>query len=340
MNETTQDVIIDTAGATGVITLNRPKALNALSTQMIAAITAALEEWRDIDSVKQVIIESSSEKFCAGGDVRAARQQLIDGDIEAVQNYFDAEYEMDYLIATYPKPVISLMSGVIMGGGLGLTAHGSHRVITRDAFAAMPEMKIGYFVDVGMTYLLQRLPGHPSQALGAFISLTGYRLSADDMMATGLATHLVESAKELGELRQALIDGVDVFGDDKNFPFAEPGESELARHYGVIEQTFTGSWPQIRGNVDEVGGEFKELVDKHCEGASPSSLVATAELVLANDPKKVDLRGALDNEEKLQRVILREPDFVEGVRAVLVDKDNARFAPEPDPEHYRQVLGG
>lgn len=244
MNDTTRDVIIDTAGTTGVITLNRPRALNALSAQMIADITAALQSWREEDSITQVIIESSSEKFCAGGDVRAVRKQLIDGNIEAVENYFDAEYEMDYLIATYPKPVISLMSGVIMGGGLGLTTHGSHRVVTRDAFAAMPEMKIGYFVDVGMTHLLQRLPGHPSQALAAFISLTGYRLSADDMMDTGLATHLVGSAEELGELRQALIKGADPFGNDTDFPFAEPGESELAQHYGVIEQTFTGSWPQ------------------------------------------------------------------------------------------------
>lgn len=116
MNDTTQDVIIDTAGTTGVITLNRPRALNALSAQMIADITAALQSWREEDSITQVIIESSSEKFCAGGDVRAVRKQLIDGNIEAVENYFDAEYEMDYLIATYPKPVISLMSGVIMGG--------------------------------------------------------------------------------------------------------------------------------------------------------------------------------------------------------------------------------
>ena len=218
-----------------------------------------------------------------------------------------------------------------MGGGMGVSAHGSHMVVTEDAFASMPEMNIGYITDVGMSWLLQNLPKHPSQALGAFLALTGYRLSPDDMLATGLATHKVASL-------EGVLDGIVEHGPGYLDEIGlEQGESQLEALYEDIEATFTGSWAEIRERLDGEFGEFGEKVQELTKQASPSSLVAAAELIAANASQ--DLAGALDNERRLGAVMVREPDFAEGVRAVLVDKDQApKFAPEADPSKYRAVL--
>ena len=330
----TEFVKTEVRGATGVITLDRPKALNSLNPEMARAIDETLKRWRDDDTVAQVVIQSSGKHFCSGGDVRAARDGVLEGRLEEVDAFFADEYAMNLDIANYPKPYIALCSGVIMGGGMGVSAHGSHMVVTEDAFASMPEMNIGYVTDVGMSWLLQNLPKHPSQALGAFLALTGYRLSPDDMLATGLATHKVASL-------EGVLDGIVEHGPGYLDEIAlEQGESQLEALYEDIEATFTGSWAEIRESLDgETGefGEFGEKVQELTKQASPSSLVAAAELIAANASQ--DLAGALDNERRLGAVMVREPDFAEGVRAVLVDKDQApKFAPEADPSKYRDVL--
>lgn len=327
----TEFVKTEVRGATGVITLDRPKALNSLNPEMARAIDEILKQWRDDDTVTQVVIQSSGKHFCSGGDVRAARDGVLEGRLDEVDTFFADEYAMNLDIANYPKPYIALCSGVIMGGGMGVSAHGSHMVVTEDAFASMPEMNIGYITDVGMSWLLQNLPKHPSQALGAFLALTGYRLSPDDMLATGLATHKVASL-------DGVLDGIVEHGPGYLDEVAlEQGESQLAALYSDIEATFTGSWADIRARLDGETGEFGETVRELTTQASPSSLVAAAELIVANASQ--DLAGALDNERRLGAVMVREPDFAEGVRAVLVDKDQApKFAPEADPSKYRAVL--
>lgn len=324
----TEFVKTEVRGTTGVITLDRPKALNSLNPEMARAIDEILKQWRDDDTVTQVVIQSSGKHFCSGGDVRAARDGVLEGRLDEVDTFFADEYAMNLDIANYPKPYIALCSGVIMGGGMGVSAHGSHMVVTEDAFASMPEMNIGYITDVGMSWLLQNLPKRPSQALGAFLALTGYRLSPDDMLATGLATHKVASL-------EGVLDGIVEHGPGYLDEVAlEQGESQLAALYSDIEATFTGSWAEIRERLD---GEFGEKVQELTKQASPSSLVAAAELIAANASQ--DLAGALDNERRLGAVMVREPDFAEGVRAVLVDKDQApKFAPEADPSKYRAVL--
>ena len=324
----TEFVKTEVRGTTGVITLDRPKALNSLNPEMARAIDEILKQWRDDDTVTQVVIQSSGKHFCSGGDVRAARDGVLEGRLDEVDTFFADEYAMNLDIANYPKPYIALCSGVIMGGGMGVSAHGSHMVVTEDAFASMPEMNIGYITDVGMSWLLQNLPKHPSQALGAFLALTGYRLTPDDMLATGLATHKVASL-------EGVQDGIVEHGPGYLDEIAlEQGESQLAALYSDIETTFTGSWAEIRERLD---GEFGEKVQELTKQASPSSLVAAAELIAANASQ--DLAGALDNERRLGAVMVREPDFAEGVRAVLVDKDQApKFAPEADPSKYRAVL--
>ena len=324
----TEFVKTEVRGTTGVITLDRPKALNSLNPEMARAIDAALKSWRDDDAVEQVVIHSSGKHFCSGGDVRAAREGILEGRGEEVDAFFADEYAMNLDIANYPKPYIALCSGVIMGGGMGISAHGTHMVVTEDAFASMPEMNIGYITDVGMSWLLQHLPKVPSQSLGTFLGLTGYRLSPDDMLATGLATHKVSSL-------DGVLDGIIEEGPGYLDTVAvEPGESELSSLYDGIERTFQGSWAEIQGRLD---GKLAELVAKLTAQASPSSLVAAAELFMANATQ--DLAGALDNERRLGAVMTREPDFAEGVRAVLVDKDQSpNFALQPEPGKYRDIL--
>jgi len=313
---------------TGVITLDRPKALNSLSPEMARAMDAALKQWRDDDAIEQVVVQSSGKHFCSGGDVRAARDGILEGRDDEVDAFFADEYAMNLDIANYPKPYIALCGGVIMGGGMGISAHGSHMVVTEDAFASMPEMNIGYVTDVGMSWLLQHLPKVPSLALGKFLALTGYRLTPDDMLATGLATHKVASL-------DGVLDGIVAEGPGYLDSVAlKPGESQLSSLLDDIEPTFQGSWAEIQGKLD---GELAELVAKLTAQASPSSLVAAAELFTANASE--DLAGALDNERRLGAVMTREPDFAEGVRAVLVDKDKSpNFAPQPEPGKYRDVL--
>lgn len=330
VESTTGPVHIAVRQSTGVITLDRPEALNSINPEILFPVIDALETWRDDEGVEQVVVKSSGKHFCAGGDVRRVREQVLAGNHAEADEFFAREYEMNLMISQYPKPYISLISGVVMGGGLGLSAHGSHIVITPDAFASMPEMNIGFFTDVGMSHRLQNLPKNPSLDLGMFLALTGYRLKADDMMATGLATHLVESLDGLAE--RIIAEGPGVLEEVA----IEPGESELEKLYPLIRGAFSAPWPQIKKNIESTP-ELAEIVEPLIVHASPSSLVASAELMLANS--KRDLAGSLENEIRLGKKLRQETDFLEGVRAVLVDKSNdARFAPEPGPEEYRDVL--
>ena len=195
MNTSTDaPVLVSVRNTTGVLELNRPKALNSLNPEMVGIISDALEQWRDDDGITQVLITSTSEKaFCSDGDVRFAREGILDGREDEVDQFFADEYAMNNVIGTYPKPYIALIDGIVMGGGLGVSAHGSHRIITEKAWASMPEMAIGYVTDVGISYAAQRWSGS-SSAIGTFIGLTGYRLRAADLLHTGLATHRVADA--------------------------------------------------------------------------------------------------------------------------------------------------
>lgn len=324
-------VLTEIRGTTGVITLDRPKALNSLNTEMVDIIQGALDTWRDDDAIEQVVVQSSGKHFCAGGDVRAVRDGVLDGKLAEVERFFADEYAMNVDIANYPKPYIALCSGVVMGGGMGISAHASHMVVTEDAFASMPEMFIAYITDVGMSWKLQNLPKRPSQSLGTFLGLTGYRMSADDMLATGLASHKVASL-------EGVLDGIVEKGIGYLDEVAlEQGESELEQLIDGAERTFTGPWEEIQANLERAPEEFRAKVAELMVGAAPSALVAAAELFAANSGKP--LEEAIVNEEELGKVIYREPDFAEGVRAVLVDKTkDADFAPQPSPEKYREIL--
>lgn len=334
MNE--QPVHVSVRHHTGVLELDRPEALNSLNHEMIRIITRALEEWRDDPEIRQVLITSRSPKaFCAGGDVRSAREGILAGDHSAVDEFLSDEYAMDNLIGTFPKPYIAVWDGIIMGGGLGVSSHGSHRVTTERAWASMPELAIGYVTDVGISWSSQRWPGS-SPAMGAFIGLTGYRMTEEDMLYLGLATHLVEDPDAF--IQDVIGLGIDAALGEHAITQSETGQLEMWRD--DIEATFgAGSWEDIDAALQAHPNQsFVGTVRQLMANASPSSAVAVAELYLANRDAPT-LRDGLDNEERLGELVRRQPDFVEGVRAVLVDKTHdAQWSPVHDAEVYRAVL--
>ena len=340
---TTDPVLVSVRNHTGVLELNRPKALNSLNPEMIDIIRRSLEEWAKDDAIEQVLIHSASEKaFCAGGDVRYAREGIADDRLDEVDAFFASEYLTNGDIAEFPKPYIAVIDGVVMGGGLGISLHGSHRVVTERAFASMPEMNIGYVTDVGVAYAAQRMVGTrgvASPGLAKFWGITGYRMYAADMLWTGVATHVVKDAAEL--IEAAIERGIDAALADLALP-APQEPAPLEQVAKDLEETFSlPTWEGISAELDkrpEIAGEVKRLMSAAC----PAAIIAANELFEA-EAKVEDIREALLLELKLGMHMYRRPDFSEGVRAVLVDKtQDPQFAPssieEVDPEEFRAVL--
>ncbi|HJS88265.1 MAG TPA: enoyl-CoA hydratase/isomerase family protein [Acetobacteraceae bacterium] len=302
-------------GRVGRIKLNRPKALNALDISMIRAITAALEEWREIPSVHAVVMEGEGERaFCAGGDIRAIRQSHLDGRTDEVEAFFSEEYALNLLIATYPKPYVALVDGICMGGGIGVSVHGTARVASEHALFAMPETAIGFFPDIGATYVLPRLPG----ALGTYLALTGARVQGADAVHAGLATHFVPRAG-VAALSAALArDGVAVLAVHA----APLPEFSLALHRAVIDHAFAAdSVPEIVARLEADGGAFARETVKTLRTMSPSSLVWSLRLLRQGAERT--LPACLDAELRATRTVTAGPEFLEGVRAMVVDKDRA-----------------
>lgn len=330
----TTPVITSIENTTGIIALNRPKALNSFNGEMISLVAEVLESWRDNEAVTQVLIHAPERSFCAGGDVKQVREAVLAGDLPLADSFFAEEYPLNLAIAEYPKPYGAIMDGVVMGGGQGVSMHGDYRIITPNAFASMPEMAIGYVTDVGMSWRLQQLAGGP--ALGRFLALTGYRLKAADLLYSGMATHLVDDP----DPARIIAKGFDqALADARTAPDADTGEPQLAAWKEDIEAVFGfDTWTEIDEALQRHdNAEFVTTVMDLIAAASPSSLVATTELLAANAHN--DLKSALHNELNLGQHMLRQPDFSEGVRAVLVDKTrDADFTPAGDPAEYRALL--
>jgi enoyl-CoA hydratase len=326
----------------GRITLNRPKALNALNQDMVAAMTAALLEWSTDESVKAVVVDGEGEKgFCAGGDILMLTESGKAGDGRAWTFWRD-EYRLNTLIEEYPKPYVALIDGVTMGGGVGISVHGEFRVAGDKTLFAMPESGIGFHPDVGGAYFLPRLAGE----LGVWMGLTGARLKTADCIASGVATHYVpterygelihalehEKLDEHGDRIDALLDG---FGGDA-------GESELGIRGAMINAAFTGDdVTVIHNRLVEAGDTWSEKQASILKTKSPTSLGVT----LAALRKGADLsfRDVMVQDLRVSERFLAEgSDFYEGVRAVLIDKDNApnwgKAAPGSQIEAYFAAL--
>ncbi len=311
---TSEDTVVTSRdGRVGRILLNRPRALNALDLSMIRACAAILESWREDPHVDAVVIEGAGDRaFCAGGDIRTLRDGQMSGDRASVDQFFAEEYALNLTIATYPKPYIALIDGLCMGGGIGLSVHAPYRVATEHAGFAMPETAIGFFPDIGATFLLPRLPGE----LGLYLGLTGLRVTGADAVHAGLATHFTPRAR-LTDLSAALArDGLAALAayNETLPPFS------LAAHRAAIDHCFAAATvSDIVGRLDAAGGDWAEAALKALRQVSPSALHWT--LRALRQGRDLTLKQALDAEFALTRTTMAHPDFAEGVRAMIVDKD-------------------
>ncbi|MCM2424536.1 enoyl-CoA hydratase/isomerase family protein [Streptomyces sp. RKAG337] len=312
------------ANGTGVIALDRPEALNALDLTMVRAMTEALETWRDDDGVRSVVVRSTSPKaFCAGGDIRTIRAASLRGDHAAVREYFAAEYGLNALIAAFPKPYTALIDGFALGGGLGISVHGTARVVTERAALAMPETAIGFFPDIGASHFLPRLPG----SVGRYLGLTGARIAGAAAVGCSLATHYVHSS-ELPALEEALTGGGEPAAVLDRFAVTAPA-SEIGAHLDAIDRCFSApELPEVFERLAAEGGDWAAETLAVLRRMSPTSLFVTFELLRRGAGS--DLGACLDRELRLACRTARAHDFLEGVRAALVDKDrNPRWSPDP-----------
>lgn len=338
-------VIARVEGSAGILELNRTRQLNAISGEMVDIISHALEDWAHDDAITHVVLFTKGMRvFCAGGDIRAVRDDAAEGKHERGDHYLTREYRLNLQIADFPKPYISFVDGSVLGGGVGLAMLGSHRVVTENSLAAMPEMAIGWVPDVGTTYFMAHMVGElgrPIPALATFVGLTSYPMSPADMLFTGLATHFVPSVA-----LDAAIDAVIAEGPDALARFATSfnQESHVRKYLPLIEEIFgQESWPEINSAIDEVpDAAFRDSIRDLMHAASPTAIVAATETYVVNR-KATSLREGINNEYLIGELLRRDPNFHEGVRAVLIDKDaNPSFSPssalDVDPQPYRDAL--
>jgi enoyl-CoA hydratase/carnithine racemase len=315
------DILFERRGTAGLITLNRVHALNAVSHDMVRALARQLAEWEHDPAVTRVVVTTNGGRaFSAGGDLRALYDLGRTGRYDEMLAFFRDEYGLNARIKRYRKPYVALIDGVVMGGGVGLSIHGSHRV-AGDAFTfAMPEVGIGFFPDVGATWFLPRLPGE----LGTYCALTGDRLDPADAMACGLATHRVPSAA-FPDLLEALCGAVAV--DAQLAAFAQGGgEGRLARHRPLIDRLFSGHRVEdILARLDAteraVDGDFAHAAAAMIRAKSPLSLKLA--LALLRRGRMLTFDECMRTEYRVVCRVVRGHDFYEGIRAVIIDKDQA-----------------
>jgi len=322
------EILFERKGCAGFVTLNRPHALNAATDTMVRALAKQLDLWENDSAIDRVVVKAAGERaFCAGGDIRALYEQYKAGEVQKSIDFWRDEYTLNHRIKHYPKPYVALIDGIVMGGGVGLSVHGIYRVAGDKYSFAYPEVGIGFFPDVGATYVLPRLPGKT----GMWIALTGLRVNADDGVSCGLATHRVASA-QFAELERALETDESVSEVLKTFS-KKPAAGKLAGDQPLIDRIFElDSVEEILAALD---GEMNEEASKFARairGKSPTSLkIAFAQLQHGGG---LDFAEAMRAEFRIVSRVAREPEFYEGIRAVVIDKDNA---PKWDPASLEEV---
>ncbi|MEP3277365.1 MAG: enoyl-CoA hydratase/isomerase family protein [Stappiaceae bacterium] len=320
MSEAEEDILFDVVGKAGVVTLNRPKALNALTHDMIRRLRSALDTWRDAEEVKSVIVRTheDAKAFCSGGDIRHACSAGQSDDPRLLE-FFADEYRLNSVIKHYPKPYVSLIDGIVMGGGVGISVHGSHRIGGEKLLFSMPEVSIGFFPDVGGTYFLPRLP----HKVGIYCAVTGGRMKLEDAVWSGVITHPVPSER-FDDVFSALTQTDDPDTVLNEFTF-EPGHAPLADHAHFIEAVFARETvAAIRQGLAEAAGADQDWAKKtlsFLERGSPTSV----EIALRQMQRgaTLDFVDCMRLEFRIVSQILKGHDFYEGVRAVLIDRDNA-----------------
>jgi Enoyl-CoA hydratase/carnithine racemase len=316
------EVLTRVEGRVGRITLNRPKALHALTTAMCRDMTAALLAWKDDPAVALVLLDHAGERgFCAGGDIRMLAESGK-GDGAEAREFFHTEYRLNDLLFRYPKPTVAIMDGVTMGGGVGLSRPCRFRVATERTTFAMPETGIGLFPDVGGGWHLSRMPDH----IGLWLALTGARIKAADCELLGIATDYVESAK-VEALKAAIVAEPERTETLLTEFEADPGRPPLAAHQDEIARLFAGDSVEAIVEALAAGGDWAAEQLKVMGTKSPQTMkVAFRQLRLGAQARTFAENMAM--EYRIGARVVRRHDFIEGVRAVIVEKDNApRWSP-------------
>ncbi len=319
------DIICEKRGAAGFVLLNRPQALNALNHDMVQALAAALDLWEEDPEVERVVISGAGGRaFCAGGDIRHLHELGVAGRFDEQLDFYREEYRLNQRIARYPKPYVALLDGYVMGGGVGVSIHGSHRIAGDRLAFAMPEVSIGFFPDVGATYFLPRLP----DATGCYLAVTGARIGAGDAVELGLASAHVPSA-HWPDLALALEASGDTDAIIAAFSAAPP-PATLGPHRALIAQAFgpcdvSHLLLTLEGACAQ-GSAFAAETLALLRAKSPTS-VAIGLRQMA-EGRSADIEAALRIEFRIVARVCRMGDFYEGVRAVIIDKDNQpRWSP-------------
>ena len=320
----TQDVITSAEGQIARIRLNRPKALHALTKDMCAAMIEALVEWREDVGVRAVLIDHLQGRgFCAGGDVRMLAESGI-GDGAEARDFFFTEYRLNHLLFTYVKDTIAFMDGITMGGGVGISQPCSYRIATENTRFAMPETAIGLFPDVGGGWYLSRLPGR----VGQFLALTGARLDGAECRHLGLATHYIPSEALPAVKEQIAADPERLLSilDEAQAP---PPPPRIARHLEAIDRAFASDHlEEIIAALEDEGGDWAEKELATLRSKSPQACKVSLRL-LSDGARMQDFADEMRQEYSVAAHVVQRHDFAEGVRAVLIDKDNRpRWQPD------------
>jgi enoyl-CoA hydratase len=310
----TDEVLYAREGSLGAVLLNRPKVINALNNHMLSSLTAQLQDWATDPAVATVSIQGAGERgLCAGGDIRALRTAVLAGVVDPVR-FWAQEYQVNAAIGSYPKPFVAFMDGVVMGGGVGVSAHGSLRLVTERSRVAMPETAIGFFPDVGSLFLLSRAPGE----LGTHLAMTGLPVGGADAVSCGLADAQVDS-QDIPGLVGRLADGepLDAGVGDAS------ATGDLAAERDWIDSCYAGNDPRaiVKALREHPAGGAHRAADVL---ATRSPLAVCVALEAVRRARRMDtLAQVLEQDLVLAGSFAGSPDFFEGVRALLVDRDNA-----------------
>ncbi|OWK28182.1 enoyl-CoA hydratase/isomerase family protein [Sphingomonas mucosissima] len=319
----TSDVLTFVDGPIGRIGLNRPKAIHALTTPMCVAVLDALETWRGDDGVRAIIIDHAEGRgFCAGGDIRMLADSGAKDGVEA-REFFHTEYRMNHRLFTYAKDTVAFMDGITMGGGVGISQPCRYRVATENAKFAMPETGIGLFPDVGGGWYLSRLPGR----IGQYLALTGHRLDGAETFALGLASHYMP-ASQVEEAKARITADPTAIAETLAALSTEPGRAALIEHRAEIDRLFASdALEDVFAALEADGSDFAATTLATLRTKSPQTMKVSLRL-LRDGKGMASFADEMRQEYAVGARVVQRHDFLEGVRAVIVDKDNA---PKWDP---------
>ena len=303
------DILFSEIDQTGIIKLNRPKALNALNLEMAKKFYDKLLEWEENNNISRVILYGEGKHFCAGGDVKSL--VLAGKKNQLKYDFFKIEYQLNYLISQFSKEFLSIWNGVVMGGGVGLSIYGDHRLVTDNSKFAMPEASIGFFPDVGGSYFLSNLPGN----IGKYVGLTGDVLSVNELIFFGLATHYI-NLNNIEDVKENFINNGNILSDN----YEVKNDTNIIRNIDQINELFDGNIKKIIANLKNNNSEFSKKILDILSNKCPMSLAITTKLI--DDAKGRSLKECLEIEFQLSQKIVYRDDFDNGVTSLLISKDH------------------